>query len=144
MTSTPTRPVDNVVITTKGLQDRNINILDGTTVENKGKLILKKIRGLTYTFWQSLTSFSIRRKFVSEFCDYSVKMPPSDSSLQYVHVHFSLLIEKDICDYWNVSVKLPCVYLCLTSGDLFIFLVRVASFYSYFCVICALVLSLSI
>ena len=40
MTSTPTRPVDNVVITTKGLQDRNINILDATTVENKGKLIL--------------------------------------------------------------------------------------------------------
>ena len=28
---------DNVVIVTKGLQDRNINILDGTTVENKGK-----------------------------------------------------------------------------------------------------------
>ena len=42
MTSTPTRPVDNV-ITTKGLQDRNINILDGTTVENKGKLILTEI-----------------------------------------------------------------------------------------------------
>ena len=39
MTSTPTRPVDNVVITTKGLQDRNLNILDGTTGENKGKLI---------------------------------------------------------------------------------------------------------
>ena len=39
MNSTPTRPVDNV-ITTKGLQDRNINILDGTKVENKGKLIL--------------------------------------------------------------------------------------------------------
>ena len=42
VTSTPTRPVDNVVITTKGLQDRNINILDGTTVENKGKLILSE------------------------------------------------------------------------------------------------------
>ena len=40
MTSTPTRPVDNVVIATKGLQDRDINILAGTTVENKGKLIL--------------------------------------------------------------------------------------------------------
>ena len=40
MTSTPTRPVDNVVITTKGLQDRNIHIIDGTTVENKGKLII--------------------------------------------------------------------------------------------------------
>ena len=40
MTSTPTRPVDNVVISTKGLQDRNTNIIAGTTVENKGKLIL--------------------------------------------------------------------------------------------------------
>ena len=37
-----TRPVENV-ITTKGLQDRNIHILDGTTVENKGKLILNEI-----------------------------------------------------------------------------------------------------
>ena len=40
MTSTPTKPVDNVVIATKGLQDRNINIIAGTTVENKDKLIL--------------------------------------------------------------------------------------------------------
>ena len=40
VTSTPTRPFDNVVITTKGLQDRNINALAGTTVENKGKLFL--------------------------------------------------------------------------------------------------------
>ena len=31
------------VITTKGLQDRNIHILGGTTVENKGKLILTEI-----------------------------------------------------------------------------------------------------
>ena len=35
--------VDNVVITTKGLQDRSIHILDGTTVENKGKSILTEI-----------------------------------------------------------------------------------------------------
>ena len=42
MTSTPTRPVDNVVIAKKGLQNRNINILAGTTVENKGKLILEE------------------------------------------------------------------------------------------------------
>ena len=40
VTSTSTRPVDNVVIATNGLQDRNINILAGTTMENKGKLIL--------------------------------------------------------------------------------------------------------
>ena len=44
MTSTPTRPVDNVVIATKSLQDRNINILAGTTVENKGKLILNIVK----------------------------------------------------------------------------------------------------
>ena len=43
MTSIPTRPVDNVVIATKGLQERNINILAGTTVENKGELILTEI-----------------------------------------------------------------------------------------------------
>ena len=43
VTSTPTRPVDNVVITTKGLEDRNIHILDGTMVENKCKLILTEI-----------------------------------------------------------------------------------------------------
>ena len=50
MASTPTRPVDNV-ITTKGLQDRNIHIIDGTTVENKGKLILyvKLVKCLTRT-----------------------------------------------------------------------------------------------
>ena len=40
MPSTPTRPVDNVVIATNGLQDRNTNIIAGTTVENNGKLIL--------------------------------------------------------------------------------------------------------
>ena len=39
VTSKPTTPVDNVVISTKGLQDRNIHILDGTRVENKGKTI---------------------------------------------------------------------------------------------------------
>ena len=43
VTSTPTRPVDNVVIATKGLQDRNTNIIAGTTVENKDKLILTEI-----------------------------------------------------------------------------------------------------
>ena len=37
--TTPTRPVEKVVITAKGLQDRNMHILDGTTVENKGKTI---------------------------------------------------------------------------------------------------------
>ena len=44
-TSTPTRPVENVVITTKGLQlSQKQQLLDGRTVENKGKLILTEER----------------------------------------------------------------------------------------------------
>ena len=43
VTSTSTRPVENVVLTTKGLQDRNNLLSDGRTVENKGKLILTEI-----------------------------------------------------------------------------------------------------
>ena len=39
VTSRPIRPVENVVLTTKGLQERNIQMLDGTKVENKGKTI---------------------------------------------------------------------------------------------------------
>ena len=35
VTSTPTRAVDNVVIATKGLQNRNIKIIAGTMVEIK-------------------------------------------------------------------------------------------------------------
>ena len=35
--------VENVVLTTKDLQDRNNLLLDGRTVENKGKLILTEI-----------------------------------------------------------------------------------------------------
>ena len=38
----------------------------------------------------------------------------------FTHI-YSLLIEKDICYCRNVSVKLPCVYLCLSSGDVFTF-----------------------
>ena len=39
VTSTTTRPFENVALTTKDLQERNIQMLDGTTVENKGKTI---------------------------------------------------------------------------------------------------------
>ena len=39
VTSTPTIPGENVVLTTKGLQDRHIQILDGTALQNKGKTI---------------------------------------------------------------------------------------------------------
>jgi hypothetical protein len=35
--------LSNVVIAAKGVQNRNINLLAGTTVKNKGKLILTEI-----------------------------------------------------------------------------------------------------
>ena len=38
-----------------------------------------------------------------------------------LHIHYSLLIEKDIWDHRNISVKLPYVCVCLSSEDLFIF-----------------------
>ena len=34
----------------------------------------------------------------------------------------TFMIEKDICDSQNMSIKPSCVYVCLLSGDLFIFL----------------------
>jgi hypothetical protein len=37
VTSTPTRPLENVVLTTKALQERNIQMLDGTREEIKVK-----------------------------------------------------------------------------------------------------------
>ena len=52
---------------------------------------------------------------------------------------YSLLIEKDPCECWNISVKFVCalfIYLYLSSRELFIFSVSFSSFYSYFCVIC--------
>ena len=47
-------------------------------------------------------------------------------------IQYSLLIEKDICDRQNVSIKFPCVCVCLLSGDLFTFSVRDSFFFSYF------------
>ena len=31
---------------------------------------------------------------------------------------YSLVIEKDICDCQNVVIKLPCVFVCVSYGDL--------------------------
>jgi hypothetical protein len=45
---------------------------------------------------------------------------------------YSCLIEKGICESRNLSVKFPYVYLYLSSGGHFIFLIRVFPFYSYF------------
>ena len=91
----------------------------------------------TFTlFWSWKTSVILKTFQLSfhVFC-----MPFIRKSLQF-HLYcvftciYSLLIEKDICDCQNISIKLPCVYLCLSSGELFIFSVRFP-LYSYFCVI---------
>ena len=54
---TLTRPVENVVIKTKGLQDRNNVLLDGRMVENKGKLILNT--SPIFTILRRKSAFSI-------------------------------------------------------------------------------------
>ena len=55
--------VENVVITTKGLQDRNNLLLDERTVKNKGKLILTEI----FPSVQNMTFKSIEKKDVCDF-----------------------------------------------------------------------------
>ena len=37
------------------------------------------------------------------------------------HMVCFLLIKKDICDRQSISVKFPCVCVCLLFGDIFIF-----------------------
>jgi hypothetical protein len=56
----PTRPVDNVVIATKGIQDRNINTQAGMTVENKGKLILTRLVSSKLSFSITLNGFELQ------------------------------------------------------------------------------------
>ena len=45
----------------------------------------------------------------------------TDVFLDQKRVNVSFLIEKDICDCQNISIKLLCVCVCLSSGDLLIF-----------------------
>ena len=75
-------------------------------------------RNLTEMFRQSQMSFLIRTTSVALYCVFT-----------YIYSH---LMEKDICDCRNISVNFLCVYVCHSSRDLFIFLVRVSSFFSYF------------
>ena len=63
--------------------------------------------------------------------------------LGFPFILMSLLIKKDFCDFQNISVNLLCVYVYLSSGNLFIFSVSVSSFLSHFCVIRTSVFSLS-
>ena len=69
VTSTPTRPVENVVITMKGLQDRNNLLLDGSKVESKGKLILNAVdfnNVLTYKIFYDYEKNSLVKSIFPE------------------------------------------------------------------------------
>ena len=48
---------------------------------------------------------------------------------------YSPLIEKDLRDRRNISIKFLYVYLCLSSGDLFIFSIRVPAYFLFFFVL---------
>jgi hypothetical protein len=69
-------------------------------------------------------------------CEHTLKTAPHGTYLQLAWRHlyhiftyiYSIVIEKDICNCQNVSVKFPCVYVCLLSGDLFVFSVRVDNY----------------
>ena len=66
---TEVTPVENVVLTTKGLQDRNNLLLNGRTVENKGKLILReKSRRQKCLDWNNHTGNKISNLCMDLFC----------------------------------------------------------------------------
>ena len=52
-TEETSRPIENVLLTTKGLQERNTQVLDGTTVKNRenNKLILTEIFPSVHETW---------------------------------------------------------------------------------------------
>ena len=77
-----TRPVENV-ITTKGLQDRNIHILDGTTVENKGKIILTNINSRLLPTYEASS-------VLNEACDYKEMKTYIRYSFLKLEFHFDL------------------------------------------------------
>ena len=93
MTSTSTKPVDNVVITTKGLQDRNIHIFDGTPVENKGKLIL--LCSSTYLFSLGL-------------CDHSLF---NNVSINFLNLSYYSLYFANFISQYNHLKSFTCIIL---------------------------------
>ena len=85
-----------------------------------------------------MSFYNEKRINICEHAERWNHVAPSFSEFTYI---YSLLIKKDICVHWNVSVKVLFVYVCLSSGDLLIFSVRVSSLFSYSCVIPTLVIS---
>ena len=90
--------------------------------KKKGKLLPKneKIsRQKAYTnLWKLNWNISTIKDVLSSLC---------------VHIIYSLLIKKDVCDRQNISIKLPCVCVCVPFVRRSLhFLVKVSPFFSYF------------
>ena len=114
VTSTPTRPVENV-LTTNGQQDRNIQLLDRTTVENKGKLILSllksnfKTRSATFQSSSNQLKKSQDGSAENRICDITVSNQISWLLSQKCSLYnFMFFIARDD-DVWRVLyLKFTC------------------------------------
>ena len=80
------------------------------------------MKGTQRLYWNISKITDVNQKNVN-VCKHMVKMAP--------HI-YSLLIDKDVCDCGNISVKFPCAYVCLSSRDLFIFFLFLLLCYPYF------------
>ena len=105
-------------------------------LNEKHKINTQKLNWYVLT----LTEICLNEKGIN-VCQHKIKMVPMPFFLN-VHIYiYSLFIERDL--YRSELVKFPCVYLCLSIRNFFIFSIRVLPFYSFFCVICTSILSLS-
>ena len=116
--------------------------------KQKRKLILEKgrdhwMKGTHKHTEAQLIHFDFTDVFLNQkkvnWCKHTIKM------LSHVFKYiYSLLINKDICECQNVSGSLTDVFMCAFYPVIsWVFLVRVFSFFFYFCVIHISVLSLS-
>ena len=94
---------------------------------SKGNTKIGKERGKILTRNEKISWWKAQLKcFDNHRC-----LSQSGESKWYI---YSLLIEENICNRQNVSVKLSYVFVCLSSRN-FIFSARVSSFFFYCCVI---------
>ena len=80
-------------------------------------------------------TISINSHFISSSWQNSYHSEWERMSRHLYHVftyNYFLLIEKDICDHQSVSFKLPCVCVCLWSGDFPTFLYAISQTYERF------------
>ena len=85
--------------------------------QERGNSYQKKLKDLLMKGTQSQGSLTETIQTIDAFlnykrvnvCEHMVKTAPHDSLYCVFQYIYSPLTEKDICDRWNVSLKLPCV-----------------------------------